>query len=348
MCKTQGRSCGRGYRDTRRLRRKEAESSSHDETRMRYGGDSESIEGPRAKIQEVVEQAAGAACATIMSERGERRRARHNRAAASEGSCSLTIRDTAAPSLYVPPPCRRRTHEHAVLAPGALLPEYSAAPPASSLSSPSPPRPPRSRQPARPRRARACRHGPHARSRRLPPRVTRPRLNRFLPRPPPRQHPSRSRSPSTSQSSRTRRRRSSRRGTGTRPTCCTRCSRTPRSSRRFGARASPSSSPTVRRARLRMRGTRSSARRGSVGLCGFDVRGPAAFPKMQVYYWKNVLGDPAEHRRRGGVRRVRPAVRVSPSVRFPRADDLPTGLRQSSSARRSSTAPSPSACTLAV
>jgi hypothetical protein len=45
----------------------------------------------------------------------------------------------------------------------------------------------------------------------------------------------------------------------------------------------------VRRAALRVRGARSSARRGCVGLYGFDVRGPAAFPKMQVHYWKNVL-----------------------------------------------------------
>jgi hypothetical protein len=38
-----------------------------------------------------------------------------------------------------------------------------------------------------------------------------------------------------------------------------------------------------------VRRVRSSARRGSVGLYGFDVRGPAAFPKMQVHYGKNVL-----------------------------------------------------------
>jgi hypothetical protein len=63
----------------------------------------------------------------------------------------------------------------------------------------------------------------------------------------------------------------------------------PGSSRRSGARASPSSSATVRRAALRVRRARSSARRGCVGLYGFDVRGPAAFPRMQVHYWKNVL-----------------------------------------------------------
>jgi triacylglycerol lipase len=34
---------------------------------------------------------------------------------------------------------------------------------------------------------------------------------------------------------------------------------------------------------------RGSARRTCVGLYGFDVRGPAAFPKMQVHWWKNVL-----------------------------------------------------------
>jgi triacylglycerol lipase len=45
----------------------------------------------------------------------------------------------------------------------------------------------------------------------------------------------------------------------------------------------------VSRATLRVRCAQSSARRGSVGLYGFDVRGPAAFPKMQVHYWKNVL-----------------------------------------------------------
>jgi hypothetical protein len=35
--------------------------------------------------------------------------------------------------------------------------------------------------------------------------------------------------------------------------------------------------------------SRSSARRCFVGLYGFDVRGPVAFPKMQVHYWNNVL-----------------------------------------------------------
>jgi hypothetical protein len=30
-------------------------------------------------------------------------------------------------------------------------------------------------------------------------------------------------------------------------------------------------------------------RRGSVGLYGLDVRGPAAFPKTRVHYWENVL-----------------------------------------------------------
>jgi hypothetical protein len=107
------------------------------------------------------------------------------------------------------------------------------------------------------------------------------------PRPPTYRRPNRSRNPSASRSSRTRRRRSSRRGTGTRPT---RCSRTPLSSRRSAARASPSSSATVRRAGLRARRARSSARRGCVGLYGFDVRGAAAFPKNVLEILRNTVG----------------------------------------------------------
>jgi hypothetical protein len=144
---------------------------------------------------------------------------------------------------------------------------------------------------ASPRRARACRHGPRARSRRLPPPVTRPRPSQSRqrhPRPPTYRRPKRSRSPSPSWSSRTCRPRSPRRDTGTRPTRCSRCSRSPRSSRRSGARASPSFSATVSRTGPVIR-ARSSVRRSSVGLYGLDVRGPAAFPEMQVHYWKNVL-----------------------------------------------------------
>jgi hypothetical protein len=271
---------------------------------MRYSGDFESIEGLRAKIQEVVEQAAGAASATTMSERGERKRARHNRAAASYKDLSarrgFSCRLGRVRRRYAALPRLACTCLHHVdgepmstLSLPPRPPSSSVAPPASSPSPPSPsarspPRPPRSRPPARPRHARAYRHGPRARSRRPPPRVTRPHLSRVPPRRPPRRHPSRSRTPSPSRSSSTRRRRSSTRGTGTRPTLYTRYSRTPRSSRRSGAHASPSSFATVSRTSPVTR-VRSSARRGCVGLYGFDVRGPAAFPKMQVHYWKNVL-----------------------------------------------------------
>jgi hypothetical protein len=93
---------------------------------------------------------------------------------------------------------------------------------------------------------------------------------------------------------------------------------------------------------------RSSARRTCVGLYGFDVRGPATFPKMQVHYWKNVLEILRNTVGAEVFRHVRPAVRLSLSVHFSRAEAVPTGPRQSSSARRSSTAPSPRAYTAAA
>jgi hypothetical protein len=58
--------------------------------------------------------------------------------------------------------------------------------------------------------------------------------------------------------------------------------------------------------------------------------------------------DPAQHCRRGGVRYVCPSVRVPLSVHFSSADAVSTGLRQSSSARRSSNAPSSRAYTAAA
>jgi hypothetical protein len=197
------------------------------------------------------------------------------------------------------------------------------------------PTPPRSRSPVRPPpRSRLPTWSTRALSTTAP-RVTRPRLSqsrRRHPRPPPRPRPIRNRS-----------------------------RRPSRFSRRSSDALHPAPFAPLRRPRLPIvlcygEPGRAAARAGCAELSaqGFcraaRVRRARAgrVPEDAGALLEARARDLAQHRRRGGVRHVRPAVRVSPSVHVSRADAVPTGRRQSSSARRSSTAPSPRACTAAA
>jgi hypothetical protein len=196
------------------------------------------------------------------------------------------------------------------------------------------PPPPHRQRPCRPRclcrvrRARTSRHGPRARSRRPPPRVTRPRLSRSPrrhPRPPPRPRPTNPKPEPTPKPELK----------GLSPAeLQTRYGHS--SDALYALLAHPALFAPLRRPRFSIVLCHGARGRGARAWCvELSVQGLCRAVRVRRARAGRVLEDagalleeharhPAQHRRRGGVRHVRPAVRVSPSVHFSRAHAVRT------------------------